>query len=265
VLYAEYMERLRRAARGIELTEYAVVEELGRPFPLVRLGTKGTHHCLITAGFHGEEPAGPMSVLTHLEEVIDYARSRDVALTIYPCVNPSGFEGGHRYNASGEEPNNDFIRYEKTPGVVKEEMDVGETFHRWFMFDGGPKETRALRDDVVKRPVPYAALDLHQDAWVDAAIHYAYYFDPKQPFVELMQKGADLVPIGRHVVVHDHHVTDEHGLLVHHDGSITDYFHRKGVKWTGVLETSTATEQERSWAINMLWMKAFIDFTAEQA
>ena len=265
MLYTEYVERFRRLARGVDVTDYAVVQELGRSWPLLRLKTRGTHHCLVTAGFHGEEPAGPLSILTHLEELLDHALARDVALTLYPCVNPSGFEAGHRYNASGEEPNNDFIRYEVRPGVVEYEVEEGESFHRWFLHDGGPKETRALRADIVKQPVPYAALDLHQDAWVGEPCHYAYYFGPRAPFVDLMHRGADVVPIGANVVVHDHRTSDADGLLLHHDGSITDYFYRKGVRWTAVLETSTATPIERSSAINLLWMKAFVDFTADQA
>jgi predicted deacylase len=265
VRYTDYLEALRQVARGIELTEYASVEELGRPWSLMRIRTPGARHCLITAGFHGEEPAGPMSVLTHLEEVVDHARSRNVALTVYPCVNPSGFEAGHRYNAGGEHPNNDFIRYEKTPGVFSEEMAEGESFERWFLYDGGPRETRALRADIGMHPAPNAALDLHQDAWVGHPCHYAYFFGPPRPFIELMQRGADVVPVGANVVVHDHHETDEHGLLVHHDGSITDYLHRRGVLWTGVLETSTATPNELSWSINLLWMKAFVDFAAGDA
>lgn len=263
MLYSEYLERLRRVAAGTELTEYAVVQENGRPYPLVRLITAGEHRCLITAGFHGEEPAGPMSVLLHLETIVAYARARNVALTVYPCVNPSGFEAGHRYNASGEEPNNDFIRYEVTPGAVVEEVEVGQDIHRWYLHDGGPKETRALRTEVHAQPTPDAALDIHQDAWIGMPCHYAYYFGEKAPYVELLRQGDNIVPVGRHVTVHDEHVTDADGLLVHHDGSITDYFWRRGVPFTAVLETSTATPLVQAAQVNLLWMKAFVDLAAK--
>lgn len=260
--YPDYLEQLRRAAAKAEVHEYGLVTELGRQWPLLRLKTHGTRHCLITAGFHGEEPAGPLSVLEHVGELIDHARARDVALTIYPCVNPSGFEAGHRYNASGEHPNNDFVRYEVMPGTVVDEVPLSMPIHRWFLYDGGPKETRALRADIVLQPTPDAALDLHQDAWVGKPCHYAYYFEPRKPFVELLRRGATLAPVGANVTVHDEHVTDADGLLIHHDGSITDYFHRRGVRWTATLETSTATPLPRATAVNLLWMKAFVDFAA---
>ncbi|MBX7114536.1 MAG: succinylglutamate desuccinylase/aspartoacylase family protein [Myxococcaceae bacterium] len=260
--YAEYLERLKQAAHGFEVTEYAVVEENGQPYPLVRLTHPGKGLCLITAGFHGEEPAGPLSVLSGLGEVLAHAQAQNVGLVIYPCVNPSGFEAGHRYNESGEHPNNDFIRYEVTPGHVVEEVEVGQAIHRWFLYEGGPKETRALRADIAAGPTPAAALDLHQDAWIGMPCHYAYYFGERAPYVRLLERGDSLVQVGRHVTVHDEHVTDADGLLVHHDGSITDYFFRRGTPFTAVLETSTATPQEKAIAVNVLWMKGFIDFAA---
>ena len=261
--YPDYLAQFEKVSRGAKVTTYATVEELGRPWPLLRLETPGRRRCLITAGFHGEEPAGPLSVLDHVEQLLDFARARDVALTLYPCVNPSGFEGGHRYNASGEEPNNDFIRYVLADGEVVEEVEPGQAFARWLLYDGGPKETRALRADVAAQPLPHAALDLHQDAWLAEQCHYAYYFGDHARFAALIHQGARLVPVGAHVVVHDQHVTDADGLLLHHDGSITDYFHRRGVQWTAVLETSTATPRVASSGLNFEWMKAFVELAAE--
>ena len=55
---------------------------------------------------------------------------RDIALAIYPCVNPSGFEAHTRYNVTGEHPNNDFLRYETTPGTWRGELRDGEGFLR---------------------------------------------------------------------------------------------------------------------------------------
>ena len=74
---------------------------------------------LITAGFHGDEKAGPLTLLEHAAEIVDYAaaRGRRPAPSI-PCINPSGFEAHTRYNVTGERPNNDFLRYEIAPGPV---------------------------------------------------------------------------------------------------------------------------------------------------
>ena len=83
---------------------------------------------LITAGFHGDEKAGPLTLLEHAAEIVDYAAARGVGLSIYPCVNPSGFEAHTRYNISGERPNNDFLRYEIEPGLWCGELRAGQAF-----------------------------------------------------------------------------------------------------------------------------------------
>src|SRR5947208_9946111 len=121
------------------------VVEGGREYPLVGLTSSGARSVVITAGFHGDEKAGPLTLLEHVSEIVAYAAERDVALAIYPCVNPSGFEAHTRYNVTGERPNNDFLRYETKPGSWRGELRDGEPFLRVVQArDGLPKETAAL-------------------------------------------------------------------------------------------------------------------------
>src|SRR6185312_2048391 len=77
---------------------YGAVEEAGRTYPLVGLRLPGPHPVLVTAGFHGDEKAGPRTLLDHAAELVAYAVERGVGLTLFPCVNPSGFEDHTRYN-----------------------------------------------------------------------------------------------------------------------------------------------------------------------
>ena len=162
--FRDYVERLRRWEPVATFKQYGEVEEGGQRYPLLCLTTPGSRELVLTAGFHGEEPAGPLTLLTHFGEVAEYAREHDVALRVFPCVNPSGFEGGHRYNTSGEQPNNDFIRYELTPGVMVDEVSEGQPFFAWHPYQHSPKETMALRRELERHPAPLGALDLHQDA-----------------------------------------------------------------------------------------------------
>lgn len=260
--YPEYQARVSAWAKVATLFEYGRVSENGREYPLVCLTTKGAKELVVTAGFHGEEPAGPLTLLERFGELAQVARRHDVALRVFPCVNPSGFEGGHRYNASGEEPNNDFLRYELHDGSVKDEVAVGEPFRAWRPYLESPKETRALHQELAKHPPPAAALDLHQDAWVKAQCFYAYHFGDPVPYRALVEKCLPHAKVAIHVAVHNQVRTDRFGLLVHHDGSNSDWFHRRGVPHVGVLETSTRTPLERCHAVNFTWLEGFVELAA---
>jgi hypothetical protein len=63
---------------------------------------------LISAGFHGSEPAGPWGMLHFLNE-LKPELLRHINLSLLPLVNPTGFKEGHRYNQSGENPNRGFV------------------------------------------------------------------------------------------------------------------------------------------------------------
>src|SRR2546430_1966949 len=112
VNYQIYAARFRDHQAVAEVRPYATVIEKGEAHELLMAQTPGRRSLVITAGFHGDETAGPLTLLEHLPEIVAHARRRDVGLRIYPCLNPSGFTDGTRYNRSQESPNNDFIRYE---------------------------------------------------------------------------------------------------------------------------------------------------------
>ncbi len=79
---------------------------------LVRLDSPpgGLPICLV-AGIHGDEADG---VLAALELARRFARSRELTasytLTIFPCINPTGYEQMTRENAAGKDLNREFFR-----------------------------------------------------------------------------------------------------------------------------------------------------------
>ena len=130
-------------------------------------------------------------------EIVEHARAKNVGLRIFPCVNPSGFTDGTRYNRSGEHPNNDFLRYEIAPGTWVGELTAGQAFLRMAVHAHGPKETRALRQRLEALAPPNAALDIHQDPWMNGDFAYAYTFGPRDAFRGLWDTTEDLVPVAR--------------------------------------------------------------------
>jgi predicted deacylase len=260
--YDEYARRIRGYAQFAEVNEYARVIEGGVEYPLFRITTPGDRWLVITSGFHGEEPAGPLTLCHHFADIAAYARDRGVGLRVYPCINPSGFVDGTRYNRSGEKPNNDFMRYETAPGEWKGELNRDEPFLRWALYEGGPKETRAVRSDIARYPAPAAALDIHQDNYLPDPATYAYTFGDKDAYRPLMKAASAYAQVMRKEKVDDVNRTDPDGLIEYHDGSVTDYFMRLGVPYTTALETTTRTPLEACHAINLIWIRGFIDLAA---
>jgi hypothetical protein len=268
--FADYAARWRdQVPAPAETFEYGEVHEGGRTFPLLGLRSPGARRVLITAGFHGDEKAGPLTLLEHAPEIVEYAAARGVGLSLYPCINPSGFEAHTRYNLSGERPNNDFMRYETAPGVWRGELRDGETFSQVVPHvDGVPKETAALARELDAQPLPDAALDLHQDNFIHGALFYAYVFGDRAGYRPLVARSGALIPILRSSIVDSGHEpgtdvrADAEGLIVCHDGSVTDRFHRAGVPYTAAIETTTETPKELSDQINLIWIYGFVDLVA---
>jgi hypothetical protein len=269
VLFAEYADRWRASLQPVaDPADYGTVVEGGRAYPLLSVEVPGERTVVVTAGFHGDEKAGPLTMLEHAPEIVAYARARGVGLRLYPCVNPSGFEAHTRYNVTGEHPNNDFLRYEVGPGQWRGELRTGETFLRSVPAEGTPKETEALARELGRQPPPAAALDLHQDNFIHGALFYAYIFGDRAAYRPLLARSGALVPVLRSSLVDSGHEpgtdvrSDDEGFIVCHDGSITDLYHRAGVPFTAAIETTTETPHALSDQINLIWIRGFIDLVS---
>lgn len=262
--YNKYAGRFREYQGIVEVRSYGQVVEGPDTYELLYAEVAGGRTLTITAGFHGDETAGPLTLLEYLPEIAAYARERGVGLRLYPCLNPSGFTDNTRYNRSHEAPNNDLLRYEIAPGQWVDELTAGQEFLRFDLYRGGPKETRALLEDIDRMPPPEGALDLHQDPWLEGAVSYAYVFGPRPPYLPLVAAMDAVVPVAREVTVDDVGVhSDRDGLIELHDGSVTDYFFRRGVRYTAALETTTQTPLAQAHEVNLIWIRGFIDLVAK--
>lgn len=142
--YTDFERRVKALrARGPRVREVACV---GAPRTLlcVEVGEADLPTVMLSAGVHGDEPAGPTALLSMLE---DDALDARFAYRIYPCSNPTGLDAGTR---------------ESTDGV-----DVNRTFGR----GGSSPEAKAIV--ISNRDRKFAlAIDLHEDC--DAQGFYCY-------------------------------------------------------------------------------------------
>jgi hypothetical protein len=250
---------------------------------------------VVRATIHGDEIAGALTLLDHLDELVDHAHGRGVKLIVYPLGNPSGFEHGLRYNVDHHmgEGNNDFLRYVLADDSVESDMGAGRPFARWAMADDPafgvdlPAESRLMLELVRQDPPGQvvAALDLHQDYLTGlppCAYHYA--FGDLERYAGIAARIADVVPLlagydmsggfGEQI---DEHGTvlpqtdkpamrsDDRGFIVRHDASFSDYYQLVGARHSIAPETSGSTPMDQAMLVNRLWFTGVVDLVADES
>ena len=78
----------------------------GHPLLAAKIGSRTADRLtvLVTAGVHGDKPAGVEAVLRFIEGPIQEYLDRFFFIVV-PCVNPSGYELGTRANSAGRDIN----------------------------------------------------------------------------------------------------------------------------------------------------------------
>lgn len=100
------LDDISRAAKRSGFTVRTLCEIDGLPLlALSRGGPSGSKSVYLSAGIHGDEPAGPLAVLELLESDL----SPEVNWHICPVLNPTGMKAGTRLNAAGVDLNRDYL------------------------------------------------------------------------------------------------------------------------------------------------------------
>jgi len=134
--------------------------------------------CLV-AGVHGDEPDG---ILAALEFARRFSRTPQLvsnyALTIYPCVNPVGYERMTRENGVGKDLNREFFRNSREGEVEMLEAELRA--HEFTGFIGGHSDyesfglyayaTGAVLSERLAKPALFQAssvIPINTDAVID--------------------------------------------------------------------------------------------------
>ena len=130
----------------------------------------------LSAGIHGDEPAGPLAMLQLLQE---NPWPEDVSLWVCPCLNPAGFPLNRRENKDGIDLNRDYRHLQSA-------------------------EVRAHADWLARQPDFDATLCLHED-W-EARGFYLYELNPgRGPSLaeSIIDKVAAVCPVDPSPVIED--------------------------------------------------------------
>ena len=123
----------------------------------------------ISAGIHGDEPAGPMAALKLLQE---NRWPKHLEIFLIPCLNPTGFLINHRGNASGIDLNRDY-RNTKTAEVRahlawlnrQPKFDLYLCLHEdwesqgFYLYEQNPDSHPSLAEKMIEAVKPVCPVD----------------------------------------------------------------------------------------------------------
>lgn len=215
--YRQIVERCRHALRGhrlfrmdrFDLRSYVEDESRYELFVIKpRREWRNRPHVFVIAGFHGEEPAGPMAVARGIDAWLAYASKHELNLTIVPCANPWGYDRNIRNTPASSYTNGGFLH-------------GGEELS---------KELKPLKRLLAKSRIHYY-IDLHEDD-TDPKGAYTYCFgDTKVARAVLAAMTESEITLDPKPVTDDPLVRPHiigHGLVHEaHDGSSEDMVSHK--------------------------------------
>jgi hypothetical protein len=164
------VESVLREALALAATGDWTVEQ--RPFApgrslsfLKRPGTASetsrTRRIYLSAGIHGDEPAGPLAVRRLLAGDL---LPRNASLWVCPCLNPTGFPRNTRQNAAGIDLNRDYLHL-ATPEIgthtewlnEQPRFDLALCLHEdweaggFYCYELNPDHQPSLAEAIVRR------------------------------------------------------------------------------------------------------------------
>lgn len=189
--YQRVLDRVRAAMNPVGRVETLGTLDWGAtsyPFLKITLG-HGPQKALLSAGIHGDEPAGVEALCTFLEQKRYEPFLEEWEFHILPCINPTGFEMNTRENHAGEDLNRLFKHDRPNPEVTAVQK----------VFDEGPFDLD---------------LELHED--VDSPGYYLYQKDRVTPHSPLgrriLSAVEEVMPLNLAEEIEE--VPAERGLLV---------------------------------------------------
>jgi len=278
------LKKLAAARSDIRLSRRRLKHRIAG-YDFFRIASRGIRRndrvMLIRAGIHGDETAGPLTIILYFNRIFDYAHKRGIKLIVYPLGNPAGFDARQRYNADSDgkpAANNDFVLYQLENGEFSDDIGRGAKFKRWYWSSDCrlnrelPAETALMHQLLKRDPLEsiVAALDLHQDAIspVDRAAAYHYAFGDFTVYDRIVEAIVKIVPVLSNRVISAGQKsgmrTNRQGFILRHDGTLGDLLHRLGVKYSVAAETTTKTPLDQACRVNWLWIKGLVDLAAKK-
>lgn len=181
--YSELIERLLPLAekvQGVESRLLGKVRAGGHVYPFWMLTTPrgpGKKTVCLSGGIHGDEPAGVEGILGALETLKKRPNLMNrFHFTIFPCINPFGYEHHTRGNGSEIDLNRQFTK-KRPPAEVRllrrvldgKRFDLSIEFHEdidtpgFYLYEICENPREAVANKIVKRVAKRYPINLQEE------------------------------------------------------------------------------------------------------
>ncbi|MDD5434491.1 MAG: M14 family metallocarboxypeptidase [Nitrospira sp.] len=177
---SSYLNLIKRVTNLADIEPDVIGNIKGLPFYSISYGY-GNKNIALSAGIHGDEPAGVEAILHFLEgnegESTEIKKWTDVyKFTIFPCTNPTGYERNTRENFEGIDLNRWFGN--KTPpaeveliqnAIKGKRFSFYMDFHEdidgegFYLYEVGKERERTLAEGIIKSVSLTHAIDMRQN------------------------------------------------------------------------------------------------------
>jgi len=205
--YGKYISELMKLTQkhriSAEIIGYEKFEKIGRKEPLYRLiiNPEAKINFCIVAGIHGEEIAGPFSILRALQNPEKYF-AKKIRYQIYPILNPTGFDLKQRHDDDGKQLN-----------AITKQILKSKNF----------KEVKLFFDDI-KNINFDVFLSLHEEIINEEFYAFVYEKTPVAIYEKIMRANKKYAKIFKNKTI-EKFKTDKNGLVMNiHDQTFEDYF-----------------------------------------
>lgn len=268
-LYDSYIDRIK--SKGWQ------VERVGENrIYLDRFTTPGPHRAvslLITAGIHGNEPAGILALFRLLAEHSP-DRWPGLSLTLIPCINRWGFEAGSRYNYDSLDLNRSFAFASPRELKLYKSLLHKNRFHYYIDLHEDFRCRKHYIYDALfyHRSLAKGLLDLLSQS-EGLALKRAGYTLPapgKIPITGAARLLARLLPLGNSLYLLKNHVLSGFVLETGRQGRVEERVETQSLIIKSVLQGVEGFKVREGRVTDLFWVRARslferLDFTAIRA
>lgn len=232
--YYDYLDKLKTVCKKKKILLRKIGSINLLPIYKIVLNPSGEKAVVFSAGMHGDEIAGPWSIIDFLNKY-NFKNYPNIKIIIFPVASPTAFNARKRYNYLNKELNGLFCNKKLT------------------------HENRILFNELKNEKVFFFHA-LHGD--IDEYSFYLYSFENQEEKIyrELIELAKKHFPINKSKKIYGDPAIN--GLIINRqDGSFEDRMFQEGTPYSMCTESPEKQPLNETVALNVDIMNKVIDFT----